>query len=72
MEAHTVGISPEVLYVDEEPHNADWAKRTWDLPFDNLADLRAYLSLRGITPEQFRRLPVYQLNLARKPWLKGL
>jgi len=62
--------------------NADWAKQTLDLfipdgdgglrQVRNTTDLREYLRMRGMTAEEFKRLPVYRLALRKQPWLREL
>jgi hypothetical protein len=63
-----------VINIDEDPFNADWAKRTWDLPYDNAEDLRAFIESIGMTVEQFKELPIYvwHVNDPDKEWLKDL
>ena len=60
------------IYPDADSMNADWPKRTWDLPFNNAADLRAWLEARGMTVEHFKTLPVYRFNVGKLEWLKEL
>ncbi len=57
--------------IDADPMNADWTKRTWDagLPRNPRA-LRRWLKRQGITPEQFRRSPLYRYNVKRMPWIE--
>ncbi len=61
-----------VIRVDALLNNADWTKGTWDLPIDNVADLRAYLKRTKVTVKAFKALPVYQRNLRTQPWLAAL
>lgn len=61
-----------MLYPDRDLLNADWTKQTWDLPVHTLVGLREYLKGRGMTPAQFKKLPVYQLNVQKLPWLRKL
>lgn len=61
-----------LLFPDRDLTNADWTKQTWDLPATSLPALRAYLKGIGVSVQTFKKLPVYQLNLARYPWLKRL
>ncbi len=60
------------LRVDESIDNADWTKQSWDLPYDNVEDLHAYLDAQGITVEHFKTRPVYRFNLKTQPWLLNL
>jgi len=57
--------------LDEDPENADWPKRTWDLPTD-MDEVRALLRAWGMTVEEFKRLPVYRWNVDKVPGLKDL
>jgi hypothetical protein len=61
-----------VIRVDALLDNADWTKGTWDLPIDNVADLRAYLKATKVSVAAFKALPVYRRNLRTQPWLAGL
>ncbi len=61
----------DTVNIDSDRDNADWSKRTWDLP-NNLDDLRALLKRNRITVKQFKRLPVYQWNVGKISWLKDL
>jgi len=61
------------IYPDADVRNADWAKRTWDLvEVNNVEELREHLKRTGTTVEQFKRLPVYRLNVDKLPWLREL
>ena len=60
------------INLDADLANADWTKQTWDLGFDNVEDLRAWLKQQGTTVEAFKRLPVYLLNVDKLPWIKEL
>ena len=62
---------------DANQRNADWTKRTWDIFMDgrfidNVKDLRAYIKRSGGTVEEFKKLPVYQMNVGKLDWLKEL
>jgi hypothetical protein len=61
-----------VILADERPENADWPKRTWDLPIENKIDRLEYLKAMGMTVEQFKKLPVYRWNVEKLLWLKEL
>jgi hypothetical protein len=60
--------------LDADLENADWAKGTWDLPYNNVEDLRAYLDRQGTPVATFKTLPVYKLNVGKAglEWLKDL
>jgi hypothetical protein len=60
---------------DDDPLNADWTKQTWDLPARSRSDLpalREFIKASGMTIAQFKRLPVYALNVKRLRWLHDL
>lgn len=57
-------VEEPVPNIDADLENADWPKRTWDLPFQTEDQLQAWLDATGVTLEQFSRLPVYQA----RPW----
>lgn len=66
---------PAPINLDAEPENADWAKRTWDLPdITSADDLRKYLDDVGMTVAAFKRLPVYRWNVDQPgmEWLREL
>jgi hypothetical protein len=54
--------------------NADWPKRTWDLHFRNVEELREHIRLKGWTVEQWKELPVYKWAIENgyPAWLKEL
>ena len=59
----------------EDAWNADWTKQSWDLPFqgpDDLQNLRDFIRSSGMTVEQFKRLPVYRLNVDKMSWVREL
>ena len=60
------------IELDADLHNADWTKRTWDLPARNVDELRAWLKEQGMMAAAFKRLPVYQFNVDKLPWLRTL
>jgi len=60
------------LMPDQQLHNADWTKQSWDLPWRNVEDARAALEARGMSVAHFKTLPVYRLNVDRVPWLREL
>lgn len=59
------------INIDADIANADWTKKTWDLPTNEL-DFRIWFSKSGMTVEQFRALPVYKDNKDKYPFLKRL
>jgi hypothetical protein len=63
---------PVVLDLDANPLNADWTKRSWDIPASTVEELRAWIKASGRTVEEFKRLPVYRWNVARMPRLRCL
>jgi len=60
------------MNADAMLEHADWTKQSWDLPIDNVADLRKYIAVTGMTVAAFKRLPVYQFNVGNLAWLKDL
>jgi hypothetical protein len=69
------GAAPQpqhAINIDASPVNADWTKQTWDLPAHDLPSLREYLAAEGLSVAEFRRLPVYLLNVDKLPWLRDL
>lgn len=61
-----------VLDIDADLTNADWPKQSWDLPVSTVGELRRHLKAQGITIAQFKRLPVYRLNVSKLAWLRKL
>ena len=66
-----------VINIDEDPFNADWAKRTWNLPYksaDDLPALRDFIQSMVMTIDEFKALPVYVWNVDKPgmEWLKDL
>jgi len=55
---------PEILNIDANIENADWTKQTWDLPKYKSKEFMDWLKSSGMTLTQFRKLPVYKINLA--------
>lgn len=49
------------INVDADLNNADWTKRTWDLPYKSEEELKEAL---GDRYEDFKHLPVYK----SRPW----
>lgn len=58
------GEEAEVLNIDAILENADWTKQSWDLPKYKSKEFYDWLKFSGMTIEQFKKLPVYKLNLA--------
>ena len=59
---------------DRDLDNADWPKRTWDLPqwIDSAEQLRGFLAHSDVAVEDFKKLPVYRRNVNRIDWLRDL
>jgi hypothetical protein len=60
-----------VWHADADPDNANWLYTWANLP-TTLADLKQWLKVHGVTPEQFKQSARYQANVGRLPWLKEL
>ena len=56
-------ISKMVLNIDAIPENADWTKKSWDLPKYKSKEFYRILKSMNMTLEQFKKLPVYKWNL---------
>lgn len=54
--------SKDVLFLDAEPHNADWTKIGEKIPEDGTPEFFQYCRELGMTPEHFRQLPIYRFN----------
>jgi len=52
-----------VFNIDANLENADWTKRTWDLPEYKSYEFYRLLKSMNMTLEQFKKLPVYKWNL---------
>lgn len=52
-----------VINIDANLENADWSKRTWDLPEYKSDEFYRLLKSMNMTLEQFKKLPVYKWNL---------
>jgi len=50
----------KLINLDEKLENADWLKRTWDLPPINSKEFDEYLKKSGRTLEDIKHLPVYK------------
>jgi hypothetical protein len=64
----------EPMQADADPMNADWTKKSWDLPYHDVDGLRAYLKASNISVEHFKELPVYRMNVDKPGlgWLRDL
>ena len=49
-----------MIRADAELENADWTKRTWDLPPYRSDEFMAYLKATGRTLKAFKKTPVYR------------
>ena len=54
----------EILNIDAILDNADWTKQSWDLPEYKSKEFMDWLKFSGMTLAQFKKLPVYKLNIA--------
>jgi len=62
-----------IIYADERLENADWTKRTWDLPASMTVDqLKMFIKSMGLTVEGFKKLPVYKWNKDKVKILQDL
>jgi len=52
-----------VINIDENLENADWSKRSWDLPEYKSEEFYRLLKFMNMSLEQFKKLPVYKWNL---------
>lgn len=51
------------INLDDDPDNADWTKQEWDLPFPpdpENEQFREWLRARGLTFEEFKKLPAWR------------
>jgi hypothetical protein len=60
------------LNIDENPVYADWTKQTWDLPATNRAELMEMLAKMNTSLQEFKRLPVFLMNVDKIEWLKNI
>lgn len=61
--------------LDADLRNADWTKGSWRARFEGvntLGGLLRMLDQQGLTIEQFKKLPVYRMNVDRVPLLQKL
>jgi len=69
----TDNVTVTPINIDADDDNADWAKRSWDLPHDNAAWLAGDITGPwGMTIERFMASPVYRHNVDKIPWLREL
>jgi len=54
------------INLDDTVYNADWPKRTWDLPEPGSKEFKEFLRGLGITEEKLKQMPVYQHRIAEK------
>lgn len=47
---------------------AEWTKRTWDIDAYSPEQLLAVIEHMGLTPAEFKELPVYQMNVEKNSW----
>jgi HK97 family phage portal protein len=63
----------EVFLADALLDNADWAKRSWDLPEIDSADkLLAWLACNETSLQEFSQLPICRNNRSQIHWLEDL
>jgi hypothetical protein len=60
-----------IVDADDEIENADWTKRTWDLPTDK-AEFLAFLKASGVSVAEFTTWPIYRWFVDQLPWLRAL
>ncbi len=58
-------MTKTIINLDSEIENADWVKRTWDLPKFGSDEFNAFLEASGKTLEEFKKLPVYKWAVER-------
>jgi len=54
-----------MINIDENLEDADWTKRSWDLPAWGSEEFKQFLESTGQTLEQFKKLPVYKWAVER-------
>ena len=59
------------INIDEDDENADWPKANRPFP-STIEEFREELVFIQITPEEFKKLPVYRMNVKRIPYLRDL
>lgn len=67
------GKADAIINLDADLEEADWAKHTWDvdLPDFGTEEFNYWLEDRGMTLEQFKKLPVYRYRIATKHYGPG-
>jgi len=50
----------DIPNLDEDLENADWTKRTWDLPKYGSKEFDEFIAASGMTLSKFKELPVYR------------
>ena len=55
----------KIINLDADLNNADWTKRSWDLPPWGSKEFDEFLKFSGQTLEQFKKLPVYKWAVER-------
>lgn len=58
-------MSEKLYCLDSNLEDADWTKRTWDLPKFGSDEFNSFLKFSGQTLEQFKKLPVYKWAVER-------
>jgi len=58
-----MGAEIMIINIDANLENADWSKKTWDLPEYKSDEFFQLLKSMNMTLEQFKKLPVYKWNL---------
>jgi len=56
----------KMLNLDAILENADWTKKTWDLPPIDSQEFEDLLKRWNMTMEDFKKLPVYKWNYGNK------
>lgn len=60
------------ICLDADSMNADWTKQTWDLPATSRAELLEMLEKQNTSVQEFKKLPVFLMNVDKIEWLKEL
>ena len=50
----------EIINIDANLNDADWTKKTWDLPEYGSKEFEEFLKRSDQTLESFKKLPVYK------------
>lgn len=61
-----------IVNIDEELHNADWVKASWDLPKMNSPEFKEMLKNNNMTLMDFMKLPAYTLRNVKQTKSIGL